>query len=355
MDPRPSLRWLPLAVVVALALYLCFRILQPFLNVILWAVVLAVVFNPVHVQVERRIASPSLASALSTLLVLVTILVPITLITVAVVHEAQAAAARLSDNNGEWLRVNSALIEPALRPLSRFIDIDLDTLRSPEFIREKLRALSGSLAIGTVGVVGGVFSIVAQLFLVVFSLFYLLRDHGAISRALYDLVPLDERQLTLVLTRTRDVISASVSGKVLISALQGLLGCFIFWGLGLPSAMLWGVVMFFLSMIPMAGAFLVWGPAALFLLVTGAYVKGIILIAFGVLVIGTIDNVLAPKLIGQRVAMHELLIFFAVLGGIQIFGVLGLILGPVVVAVTLALIGLLREAGRSSEPETLVD
>jgi predicted PurR-regulated permease PerM len=353
MEPRLSLRWVPLAIVVALALYLCFRILQPFLNVLLWAVVLAVVFNPVHARVERRITSPGLAAALSTALVLVTILVPITLITVAVVHEAQAAAARLSNNNGEWLRVNAALIEPVLRPLAGFIDVD--ALRSPEFIRDKLQTLSGSLAIGTVGVVGGLFSTIAQLFLVVFSLFYLLRDHEAISRAMYDLIPLDESQLTIVLTRTRDVISASASGKVLISALQGLLGCFVFWALGLPSAMLWGVVMFFLSMIPMAGAFLVWGPAAAFLLVTGVYMKGIILIAFGVLVIGTIDNVLAPKLIGQRVAMHELLIFFAVLGGIQIFGVLGLILGPVVVAVTLALIDILREVNRPAEPQVLVD
>jgi predicted PurR-regulated permease PerM len=353
MEPRLSLRWVPLAIVVALALYLCFRILQPFLNVLLWAVVLAVVFNPVHTRVERRIASPGLAAALSTLLVLVTILAPITFITVAVIHESQAVATRLSSGDGEWLKVNAALLEPLLRPLSRFIDVE--TLRSPEFIRDKLQTLSGSLAIGTVGVVGGLFSTIAQIFLVVFSLFYLLRDHEAIGRALYDLVPLEERQLTIVVTRTREVISASVSGKVLISALQGLLGCFIFWALGLPSAMLWGVVMFFLSMIPMAGAFLVWGPAAAFLLVTGAYVKGIVLIAFGGLIIGTIDNVLAPKLVGQRVAMHELLIFFAVLGGIQIFGVLGLILGPVVVAVTLALIGILREVGRPAEPGVVVE
>ena len=284
---------------------------------------------------------------------LVTILAPITFISIAVVHEAQAVATTLTASNGDWLRVNSALIEPIVRPLSRFVDVD--TVLSPEFLREKLEALSGSLAIGTVGVVGGLFATVARLFLVLFSLFYLLRDHRAITRALYDLVPLEEHQLTIVLTRTRDVISASVTGKVLISAIQGVLGCFVFWALGLSSAVLWGVVMFFLSMIPMAGSVLVWGPAAAFLLVTGAWMKAIILIAFGILIIGTIDNVLAPKLIGQRVAMHELLIFFAVLGGIQLFGILGLILGPVVVAVTLALIGILREVGRPVEAELTLD
>ena len=352
-ESRRSLRWVPLAIVVGLALYLCFRILQPFLDVILWAVVLDVVFAPVHARIDRKVGRPGIAAALSTAVVLVTILAPITFISIAVVHEAQAVATTLTASNGDWLRVNSALIEPILRPLSRFIGVD--TVLSPEFLREKLEALSGSLAVGTVGVVGGLFATVARLFLVLFSLFYLLRDHRAITRALYDLVPLEEHQLTIVLTRTRDVISGSVTGKVLISAIQGVLGCFVFWALGLSSAVLWGVVMFFLSMIPMAGSVLVWGPAAVFLLVTGAWIKGIILIAFGILIIGTIDNVLAPKLIGQRVAMHELLIFFAVLGGIQLFGILGLILGPVVVAVTLALIGILREVGRPVEAKLTLD
>jgi predicted PurR-regulated permease PerM len=348
MEPRLSVRWLPLLVALAIALYLCFRILQPFLGVLLWAVVLAVVFAPIHAHVERHVGRPNLAAAISALLVLVIIVGPVTLITVAVIREARSVAADLSADSDAWKKVNTALIDPVMKPLSRFIDVD--TVRSPEFIREKLDALSGSLAIGTVGVVGGVLAALAQLALVVFTLFYLFRDRDSISEAAYELLPLEERQLTTVLMRTREVIAASVSGVVLISGIQGLLGCFIFWALGLPSAVLWGVVMFFLSMIPMAGAFLVWAPAALYLFATGAWIKGIILIIWGILVVGSIDNVLSPMIVGQRVRMHELLIFFAVLGGIQIFGVLGLILGPVVVAVTLALISILRDTGRIVQP-----
>jgi predicted PurR-regulated permease PerM len=104
--------------------------------------------------------------------------------------------------------------------------------------------------------------------------------------------------------------------------------------------------MFFLSMIPMAGAFLVWVPAAIYLALTGAYVKAIMLVAWGILVIGTIDNFLSPRLVGHRARLHELLIFFAVLGGLDVFGVLGVVLGPVVVAITLALIEMLRHAHR---------
>jgi predicted PurR-regulated permease PerM len=125
---------------------------------------------------------------------------------------------------------------------------------------------------------------------------------------------------------------------LVISAIQGTLGTVIFWILGLPSPLLWGVVMFFLSMIPMAGSFLVWVPAALYLALTSEYVRAGILVGWGILVIGSIDSFLSPKLVGQRTRLHELLIFFAVLGGLEVFGVLGLVLGPVVVAVTLALI-----------------
>jgi predicted PurR-regulated permease PerM len=142
------------------------------------------------------------------------------------------------------------------------------------------------------------------------------------------------------------VIAATIYGVLVISAIQGTLGTIIFSLLGLPSPLLWGVVMFFLSMIPMAGAFLVWVPAAIYLAVTGAYVKALVLVAWGLLVIGTIDNFLSPRLVGRRARLHELLIFFGVLGGIEVFGVLGLILGPVLVAVTLALVEMMRQAYR---------
>jgi predicted PurR-regulated permease PerM len=162
----------------------------------------------------------------------------------------------------------------------------------------------------------------------------------------YDIVPIDRLQAQDVLLRTKEVIAGSVYGVVMIAAIQGALGYFIFWVLGMPSALLWGVVMFFLSMIPMAGAFLVWAPAAVYLAISGEWTKAIVLTGWGLVVVGSIDNILSPRLIGKRTRMHELLIFFAVLGGIQVFGVVGVVLGPVVIAVTLALIEIVREANR---------
>ena len=144
--------------------------------------------------------------------------------------------------------------------------------------------------------------------------------------------------------RATEVVGASVYGVLAIAVIQGTLGGLAFWALGVPSAIVWGVVMTFLSMIPMLGAFLVWVPAAIYLALTGHYVKAIFLVVWGTLVIGMIDNFLRPKLVGGRTRLHELLIFFAVLGGLQVFGVLGIVLGPVVLALAMSLIEVFRAA-----------
>jgi predicted PurR-regulated permease PerM len=197
--------------------------------------------------------------------------------------------------------------------------------------------------------VGGALSTVVQVFLVVFTLFYLFRDGDAIRHALYDVLPLERRQSRAVIDRTQEVIAASVYGKLVIAVIQAGLGGFIFWVLGLTSPLLWGVVMFLLCMIPTAGAFLVWAPAAVLLAVSGAWGKGLLLTAWGALVIGTIDNLLGPRLVGKRARLHELLIFFSVLGGLSVFGVLGIVLGPVTVALTQALFGVVRQAGAEAD------
>jgi predicted PurR-regulated permease PerM len=290
VDARLPIRWIALIVLMACAVYLCWQILQPFMSVLVWAVVLAVVFAPVHRRIEQRVPSPAAAAAVSTLLVIITILAPVTFITIAVVNEARGVAASLASHEGPWLDPQSPLVGPVLRWLSQYVDVA--QLESPDFVRERLQLWSGSLAVGTIGLVGGLLAAIVQMFLVIFTLFYLFRDGRAISRGLFDLVPLDSGQIADVVTRTREVIAGSVYGVVMISAIQGALGFFIFWALGLPSALLWGVVMFFLSMIPSAGAFLVWAPAALYLAATGAWTRAVILLVWGILVVGSIDNFL---------------------------------------------------------------
>jgi predicted PurR-regulated permease PerM len=334
-----------LAVALAIALYLCWLMVQPFTTVILWATVLAVVFYPMHRRIRVRVDSPSGAAILSTFGVIVLILLPATFITVAVVRELAGAADGLQAG---VQRLSSTSTIPGLGWVLERIRgyVDIDPVAAQQFLAERLKVLGGALAASTLLVVGGAVGAVVQMVLVVFTLFYMFRDGDRIRRALYDILPVERIQMHDIAVRTRDVIAATIYGVLVISAIQGTLGTLIFSILGLPSPLLWGVVMFFLSMIPMAGAFLVWVPAAIYLALTGAYVKAIVLVVWGVLVIGSIDNFLSPRLVGRRARLHELLIFFAVLGGLDVFGVLGVVLGPVIVAITLALIEMVRHAHR---------
>ena len=334
-----------LGVVLAIALYICWLMVQPFVNVILWAAVLAVVFFPLHRRIRLRIASPSGAAILSTLLVVVLILLPATFITIAVVRELAGAADNLQAgvqqlSSGTEIPVVGWVLDRARAY------VDIDPVAAQNFIAERLQSWGGALAASTLLVVGGAVGAIVQMVLVVFTLFYLFRDGDRIRAAVYANLPLERIQMHDIAVRTKEVIAATIYGVLVIAAIQGTLGTIIFSILGLPSPLLWGVVMFFLSMIPMAGAFLVWVPAAIYLALTGAYVKAAILVGWGALVISSIDNFLSPRLVGRRARLHELLIFFAVLGGLEVFGVLGLVLGPVIVAITLALIEMMRQAHR---------
>jgi predicted PurR-regulated permease PerM len=341
-----------LLIVLGLALYVCWLMLQPFFNVLLWAVVLTVVFYPMHRRIRYRTGRPTLAAVISTVLVVLFIVLPVTFITIAVVRELTGAAASLQGGVQRLTDQNVPGIGWILEKARNYVDIDRDSAR--EFLANRIQTWGALLASSTLVVVGGAVGAVAQMGIVVFTMFYLFRDGARLRSAIYEMLPLERVQSHSITSRTADVIAATLYGVLVISAIQGTLGTFIFWVLGLPSPLLWGVVMFFLSMIPMAGSFLVWVPAAIFLALSGFYLKAAILVGWGILVIGSIDNFLSPRLVGKRARLHELLIFFSVLGGLQVFGVLGLVLGPVVVAITLALIEMVREAHLSVEQHSLL-
>ena len=341
-----TVRWWLLLFVTAISLYLCWRMIQPFMGVLAWATVLVILFYPVHKRLLQRIRRPSLAALVSCVLVILVILVPVALITLAVVNELSGAVQSLQAAVNFVLDPNSRLSGPLISFLSRFVDIN--ELRSEEFLIERLKGVGGQIAGRTLGFLGGLASVVVQMFFVIFTMYYFFKDGENISRTIRDSLPLEREQADSIMSRTREVIDASVYGVISIAAIQGTLGGLAFWVLGLPSAIIWGVVMTFLSMVPMLGAFLVWVPAAIYLAVTGHWIKALILVLWGTLVIGMVDNFLRPKLVGSRTRLHELLIFFAVLGGLSVFGVLGVVLGPVVVAITLALVDVYRTAGKSA-------
>ncbi|MDQ3665418.1 MAG: AI-2E family transporter [Acidobacteriota bacterium] len=341
-----QIRWWTLLAVTTIALYLCWLMLQPFMGVLAWAAVLVIVFYPVHKRLQKRLQKPGFSALLSCVLVILTILVPVVLVTIAVLNEFSGAMNNLQATIAYLLDPNSPYTGRVLRWVAPYIEIE--QLRSGEYLLERLKGVSGQVAGQTLGVIGGAIGAIVQMFFVVFTMYYLFRDSDKIFAALRDALPLESDQATAIMARTRDVIGASVYGVLVIAIVQGFLGWLAFWALGVPSAIVWGVVMTFLSMIPMLGAFLVWVPAAAYLALTGYPVKAVLLVLWGTLVIGLIDNFLRPKLVGERTKLHELLIFFAVLGGLHVFGVLGIVLGPVVLAITLALVDVFRAADRTN-------
>lgn len=345
-DYKRQIRWWVLLVATAIALYLCWLMVKPFVGVLGWAAVLVIVFYPIHRRLVQRTKKPALAALLSCILVILTILVPVALITIAVLNELSSAIRNLQATTSYLLDPNSPLTGRMLRWASNYVDIE--RIRSGEYLAEQLKGVSGQLAGRTLGVIGGVIGAVVQMFFVIFTMYYLFRDGDRIFDVVRDALPLERKQAVAIMARAKEVIGASVYGVLAIAVIQGTLGGLAFWALGVPSALVWGVAMTFLSMIPMLGSFLVWVPAAIYLAATGHYVKAILLVLWGTLVIGMIDNFLRPKLVGGRTKLHELFVFFAVLGGLQVFGVLGIVLGPVVLAITMALVDVFRAVDDSA-------
>jgi predicted PurR-regulated permease PerM len=345
-------RWIALMLATGIALYLCWLMIQPFLKVVAWAAVLVIVFYPVHRRLLARTKRPATSAALSCLLVIVTILLPVTLIALALYHEITPFAQNLQANIASLLDPNSPVTGRFLRWLGQYVNIE--QWRSQDFLVERLKGMSGAIAGRTLDFVGGLAGAVIQIFFAIFTMYYLFRDGNRIVDALPDVLPLKREQSEKIFARTREVIAASVYGVLVIATIQGALGGLAFWVLGLPSPLVWAVVMTLLSMIPMVGAFVIWVPAAIFLAISGFWVKAIILAVWGTLVIGTIDNFLRPKLVGEKTKLHELFIFFSVLGGLKVFGILGIVLGPVVLAITLALLDVFRQVDETAE-ETLVE
>jgi len=338
-------QWIALMAATAVALYLCWSMVQPFLDVLVWAAILVVLFAPAHAWLLARTRRPVLSAALSVLLVLITVIAPLVFVTSTVLGEIGVLTTKVQAAY-QRLRTDPAAAQQARQALAVANQyVDLDQLLSSDELKNQATRVSQWLLERSAGFVGGLFSVLVGIFFTIFTLYYLFRDREAIVRRLPEVLPLDPEDSRAILARTREVITASVYGVLIIALIQGTLGGVMFWILGIPSAIVWAVLMTVLCMIPMAGSALVWAPAAIYLGLTGEYTKAVVLFLFGILVIGTVDNFLRPRLVGGKTRMHELFIFFSVLGGLKVFGVVGLLVGPVVLAVTLALLEVFRRGG----------
>ncbi len=340
-SPR-RIQSLALLVATALGVAVSFHLALPFAAAFAWALALAVLFAPVHGWLERQLRQPSLAALTSVLLAGLIVAGPTVFVGQRLIVEATKGAEliRTKVESGEWRRAVQA--QPRLAPIADWIERRADPPGTLKDLATWLTVTTGAIVRGSVVQVIG-------FALTLYLLFYFLRDRQVALASLRLYSPLTHPEMDRLYARIADTIFATVYGTLVVAAVQGLLGGLIFWWLGLPVPLLWGVVMGLLALVPVLGAFVVWIPAALFLALEGNWIGAVVLTVWGAVVIGGIHNVLYPILVGNRLQMHSVPAFIAMVGGLILFGSAGLILGPVALTITSVLLEVWRNraAGRA--------
>jgi len=327
-----------------LSIYLLYQILSPFLSSIIWAILLAMVFHPLFQKLQRLLKKREVLSAIMmTLFVLIVIVLPFSLLLASLASEVMDVYHRVEEMikigqlQGYLERIKEIpILKWILARLGQYIDFSpMDPL---PLLLKNLKQISTFIFNQTTILLKGFSTFIAGFFFTLLSLYYLFKDGSHLFGRLKEIVPLPSKERDLLIQRFKDMIYATIYGGILIAIIQGLLGGLSFWVLGLPSPIFWGTAMALLSFIPIGGTALIWAPASIFLLIGGAVLKGLILLGLGVCVISMVDNILRPLFISAKTNIHPLLLFFAVLGGIQAFGLIGLVAGPLIATLFLTLI-----------------
>ncbi|MDS1141048.1 AI-2E family transporter [Pusillimonas sp. SM2304] len=329
-------------------------ILLPYYGAIFWGTILAIIFMPLNRRLLGKMRGRHNLAALITLLVIILIvIIPLILITGSLLQEGAAIYKRMSSgelNLGAYFeQIMSALPSSVHDILIRFGVGDMFSLR------EKLSAgaLQGSkfLASQAVNVGQNTFEFLVGLGVMLYLLFFLLRDGGNLARHSKQLIPLSDEHQQHLFRKFATVVRATVKGNIVVAATQGALGGLMFWFLGIQGALLWGVLMAFLSLLPAVGAAIIWVPVAVYFLVTGAIWQGVVLTLFGVLVIGLVDNVLRPLLVGKDTKIPDYVILVSTLGGLAVFGLNGFVIGPLFAALFIACWDLFPSAIRMNQEQ----
>ncbi len=336
-----------------LAGYLVYLIMLPFFVPVFWAAIFVILFYPYHSWLLRMVRNRTLASLLACATIALFLIVPMALIGTALVHEILSLY-ELAEGYFSNIPMNAespALITPYIQKyLGRYIDIPAIDIQ-----KHMLNAIQrGSLYL-TSGLTGAIKNFSGFLFntlLAFFTMYFLFKDADGIMAIVRDVIPLTEEDKDEVLAKNRVVITATFNGGVLVGTLQGFLGGAAFWALALPSPILWGFIMFILSFLPVVGTSLIIVPAAVYLLITGSYIKAFLMILWGLFIVGLADNFLRPVIVSGKTQQHPLLLFFSILGAVNAFGFIGIIAGPIILSIAQGILDIYRSALKEEDTKT---
>jgi predicted PurR-regulated permease PerM len=320
--------------------FLVYKIMSPFLTAIAWAMVFSLIFYPVFLFILRYVRFRSLASVISLMIMLIVLIGPIAFLSQLLIIEMRASLDRWTPERIEQIK---AYIDH-MRMLTPFEQITPYigevNMPSQDVIMEGIKK-AGNWLIEHLTITN-VVSLVADFLFTIFTVFFLLRDGpGFLSKA-RDFMPFTEREKDRLVSQVKDMIVSTVYGGAIVAIIQGILGGLAYYLLGINSPVMWGVAMCIMSFVPMVGTFAIWGTASAYFFLTGSMLKGAGLFIYGVLVISMVDNILRPLIIGSRTKMPTILILFSVLGGIKLFGMIGFVAGPLIMAVFLSVLHIFR-------------
>ncbi|MEP7139825.1 MAG: AI-2E family transporter [Caldimonas sp.] len=310
-------------------------VVSPFYGAVFWGSVLALLFEPLHRRFLRPLGGRrSLAALVTVAVILVIVVLPLGLIAISLAQEATGLYQRVKSGDVNFGRYFAQILAAMPSWASSLLGrLGLDDLASLQARIAAALAERGESLAGRVFNVGqDVLDLVIGFGIAMYLLFFLLRDGIALVGRIRAAIPLADGPKALLFERFTTVVRATVKGNVLVAVAQGALGGLAFWFLGVGAPLLWAVVMAFLSLLPAIGAALIWGPVALYLLAIGQVWQGAGLIAYGILVIGLVDNVLRPILVGKDTQLPDYLVLISTIGGIAVIGLNGFVVGPLIAA-----------------------
>jgi predicted PurR-regulated permease PerM len=333
--------------------YLSYQVLKPFFNAIAWAIVFTIVFYPVFTFIVRFGRSRFFTSFITTALILIVIVAPFIYLSFVLLEELKEVAEKIDKQAIDSIK--SVLASPPVVRVTEKIQsyFGIEGVAVSDVVFESLKEFGKGLVDNLSVWAANISRAIIDFIFMGFAVFFLLRDGPDILRKIGNYIPFSENQKERLELQVKDMVISTVYGGVVVAIVQGALGGAAFFALGINAPVLWGTAMAVMSFLPMLGTFSIWGPASIYLLIKGAYMKGIALLLFGTLVIGIVDNILKPIIISGRTKMPTLLIFFSVIGGINFFGFIGFVIGPLVLALFISVFEIFRgaEVGIDSQRE----
>ena len=330
-----------LIVLVVFLSYLAYLVLVPFFAPLTWAAVFAIVFYPVHLVILRYLKRPSLAALSSVALVLIIILGPLSYLSYFLVGELQDLSNAGLTMEGMRSVYRDSFVNSVVERVLPFFH--LDEQQAMAYVANGVSNLSRQLLHWVPAGLGSVASGFVHFLIMAFILFFLFKDGSVYVTKILEYLPFSERNKERLSGQVRDVIASTIYGGVAVALVQGIVGTIGYVVVGMPSPVLWGLATAITSFLPFIGSHIVWVPMCLYLLATVHIVKAIILAVFGIFGIGLVDNVVRPLFIRGRARMGFLFTFLSVLGGIQAFGLIGIIVGPLIMAVYISFIAIVKD------------